>query len=205
MGDGEQSTDATNAAQSLSEADVLRCIPGLRALLFRLTRNLDTTNDLSQETVIAVILAVRAGQVREPAALAAYLHRVARNKVKALVNSPQLTLVEDVPDVPLWGERPLTPLEHFEAGELRVLALEVLDELSAQRDRDLIVAYYVDGLNKAELMQKLDLRSDHFDRVIWRARKRMRDRLLAKLNGQTTTLRALPPGQHLPGKDQKVL
>ena len=90
----------------------------------------------------------------------------------------------------MWGERPLTPLEHCEAGELRELALAVVDELSTERDRALIRAYYIDGSSKAELMRTLGLTADLFDRVISRARLRMRERLLAKMNSQPGRVRA---------------
>lgn len=190
---------------ALTEADVLRCVPGVRALLLRLTRNLETTNDLAQETVIAVILAVREGRVREPGALAAYVYQVARNKVATLSSRPSLALVEELPEASVWGERPLTPLEHFEAGELRELALAVLGELGNERDRALITGYYIEGLSKPELMQRMMLNADQFDRVISRARGRMRERLLAKMNGQPAAMRGSAPSGHSFPKDQKAL
>jgi RNA polymerase sigma factor (sigma-70 family) len=190
----------------LGEADVLRCVPGLRALLLRLTRNLDATNDLTQEVIIAVILAVRAGRLREPAALAAYVHQVARNQVASQVSKPKLTLMDELPDlVPVWNERVQTPLEAIEADELRMLALAVLAELPTDRDRAVISGYYIDGLSKPELMAKLGLPADQFDRVISRARMRMRERLLARMNERPGRVREGLPPEHLVSREQRAL
>jgi|GEM_PF-2267501 len=207
MLEGEQSLAVGGVSNAvLTEHDVLRCVPGLRALLLRLTRNVDTTNDLAQEVVIAVILAVRAGRLREPGALAAYVYQVARNKVATQGARPKITLVDELPETGgMWNERPLTPLEHFEAHELRGLALAVLEELPTERDRELIIGYYVDGLGKPELMQKLGLAPDQFDRVISRARGRMRERLSAKMNEQPGMLRGSSPPRLLFSKEQKAL
>ena len=83
-------------------------------------------------------------------------------------------------------DRQKTPLEQCEEDELRRLARSVLAELPVQRDRDLLVGYYIDGAGKAELMQRLELSADQFDKVLFRARTRMRDRLREKMQETRT-------------------
>ena len=61
------------------------------------------------------------------------------------------------------------------------MAREVLDELPTPRDRALIVGFYVEGRSKIQLMGELQLDAAHFDRVIFRACTRMRDRIRDKM------------------------
>lgn len=161
---------------------LLGCVPGLRALLLRMTRNLEITNDLAQDVLLVAWQALQAGRIREPAALPAYLHQCARHAVYAQGRRPQPVAMDELPEVEsFWGERPKTPLECCEDDELRVLAQQVLADLPTERDRAVITGYYVDGEAKPELMARLGLGADHFDRVISRARGRMRELLAAKL------------------------
>jgi RNA polymerase sigma factor (sigma-70 family) len=190
LSDNEQPSGTSAAeAKPLTESDVLRCIPGLRALLLRLTRNPDTVNDLAQEVILAVILAIRAERVREPAALAAYVAQTARNMVMMAGRKKQPLLLDELPEMEqFWGERTRTPLENCEAADLRDMARAVLSELPTQRDRDLITAFYEHGLDKPELMQRFGLTKEQFDRVISRARGRMRELLLARMNGEQPSM-----------------
>lgn len=178
-----ENDEAGSPAVELSESDVVAGLPGVRAMILRMTRDPTLTNDLTQDVLIAVVVALREGRIRQPAALAAYMHQSARHIVYAAHRKAQPTALAELPeqDESLWRERTLTPLEHCEEDELRRIAHEVLAELPAQRDRDLLVGYYIDGADKSELMQRLELGADQFDKVIFRARSRMRERLREKL------------------------
>ncbi|WP_386070594.1 RNA polymerase sigma factor [Tahibacter sp. UC22_41] len=178
-----ENDEAGSPAAELSESDVVAGLPGVRAMILRMTRDPTLTNDLTQDVLIAVVVALREGRIRQPAALAAYMHQSARHIVYAAHRKAQPTALAELPeqDESLWRERTLTPLEHCEEDELRRIAHEVLAELPAQRDRDLLVGYYIDGADKSELMQRLELGADQFDKVIFRARSRMRERLREKL------------------------
>jgi RNA polymerase sigma factor (sigma-70 family) len=181
-----ESGDSTSASPppGLTEQDALRCVPGVRALLFRKTRSLEATNDLAQEVVLAAILAIREGRVREPAALPAYMLQTARHLMLMEGRRSQPLLVEDLPETSsAWAERPRTPLEVCEEDDLRRLARDVLDSLPTQRDRELITAFYVEGVSKQALMERFGLSREHFDRVMSRARGRMRDMLAERAGG----------------------
>lgn len=176
--------EAGAPAADLSESDVVARLPGVRAMILRMTRDPTLTSDLTQDVLIAVVVALREGRIRQPDALAAYMHQSARHIVYAAHRKAQPIALAELPeqDESLWRERTLTPLEHCEEDELRRIAHEVLAELPAQRDRDLLIGYYIDGADKSELMQRLGLGADQFDKVIFRARSRMRERLREKLH-----------------------
>lgn len=182
-GVAESSNEPDSSAAGLTESDAVARMPGVRAMILRMTRDATLTNDLTQDVLIAVVLAIREGRIRQPAALAAYMHESARHMVYAANRRTQPIAVAELPEQePLWLERPRTPLEQCEDDELRRIAREVLEELPTQRDRDLLTGYYIDGMDKTDLMQRLALSADQFDKVIFRARTRMRDRLREKMH-----------------------
>lgn len=170
-------------AVALDEREVLRCLPGLRAMLLRMTRDPQLAEDLSQDVVFRVIQAVRAGRLRDPGALLAYVHQSARNAVGVHGRQPQPQLYAEPPErETLWAPCPPSPLEQCEVGELRELAIKVLGELPCERDRQILTAHYVEDLAKSDLLARFALSSEQFDHVISRARRRMRELLLARLN-----------------------
>lgn len=57
----------------------------------------------------------------------------------------------------------------------RDLLLEVLDQLSIPRDRELLRRFYLQDEDKEAICSDLGLSAQHFDRVLYRARQRMRD------------------------------
>ncbi len=184
----------TGAASGLSEEAAMRCLPGVRALLLRKTRDPELTKDLAQEVIFAVILAVREGRIRDAAALPAYVQQTARNMLSMHRRKMQPIAMGELPEVEaMWSERPLSPLEHCEQSQLNAMALAVLEELPTDRDRAIVRGYYVEGHDKPELMARLGLNKAQFDRVISRARRRMRDLLHEKLNSSNAKVRGASP------------
>jgi len=189
---GREEADGQTAV--LAESDVVARLPGVRALILRMTHDTHLTNDLTQDVMIAVVLAIREGRIRQPEALAAYMHQSARHIVYAANRKLQPVTLGELPEQEaVWQDRQRTPLEQCEEDEVRRLARTVLAELPAQRDRDLLVGFYVDGVSKTELMQRLQLSADQFDKVIFRARTRMRDRLREKMQNARTGMEGSAP------------
>jgi RNA polymerase sigma factor (sigma-70 family) len=62
-----------------------------------------------------------------------------------------------------------------ERAELRQLVLHLIHSMPVERDRDLLWRYYVQGEDKESLCAVFKLTVDHFDRVLHRARRRLRE------------------------------
>ena len=60
------------------------------------------------------------------------------------------------------------------AGHVRRL----LAELSQERDREILNRFYVRELDKATICRQLGVDDSHFNRVLYRARQRLRDLVL---------------------------
>ena len=162
--------------------DLFRCSKGLKVLLLRMTRDPDLAKDLTQDVMESVLLAIRARRVHSVQALPAYIHACARNLVFANARRAHRTVLDNSADI---IESDATPLDHYEKSELAALAQKVLAELPTDRDRGLIKGFYIDGQSKQALMQTWQLDRDHFDKVLSRARSRMRELMHEKLNHRT--------------------
>ena len=57
---------------------------------------------------------------------------------------------------------------------------QVMAELSVERDRQLLNAYFFEGKDKEALCSELDLSNDHFDKVLHRAKTRLKQALALK-------------------------
>ena len=188
--------DATQGAQDteLGEAslpsvdDLFRCSKGLKVLLLRMTRDPDLAKDLTQDVMESVLLAIRARRVHSVQALPAYIHACARNLVFANARRAHRTVLDNAADM---IESDATPLDHYEKRELAALAQKVLAELPTDRDRSLIRGFYIEGQSKQTLMQTWRLDRDHFDKVLSRARLRMRELMHEKLNHGISTVSAV--------------
>jgi len=174
---GAQETELGDAVLP-SVDDLFRCSKGLKVLLLRMTRDPDLAKDLSQDVIESVLIAIRARRVHSVQALPAYIHACARNLVYANARHASRTVLDNSPDL---IECDATPLDHCEKQELAAMAQKVLAELPTDRDRGLIRGFYIEGQTKQMLMQTWQLDRDHFDKVLSRARLRMRELMHEKL------------------------
>ena len=173
---GEQSEIRQALVEPPTEESAIALAPRIRMLLIRWSGDLELAKDLTQDVILGIVQAIRSGRIESVSALPAYAHKSAKNalRMSARKQSPEFT--DTLPDVtPMWSSTPSTPLEVCEKDELRSMAAIALEGLSVQRDRDLVRGFYADGRSKADLMNEFDLSKDQFDRVISRARGRMRE------------------------------
>ncbi len=147
---------------------------GLLMMLRRLTGNPTLADDLRQETLAVVLTKTRNGEVRNPDALAGFIRSTARNLFLA-----------DRRKEKRYGE--LDPVTEHKAahaeGQLSKLIRDeevatvrrLLGELRLDRDRELLIRYYLGDDHPRDICRDLDVDPDRFNRVLFRARKRLRE------------------------------
>lgn len=151
-----------------------------RGLLFQLRRlagNPAWSEDLHQEAFRIVLEKLRRGEVAEPEKLGGFLLGVARNlhrddfRKRTRRGEGQEGEAFDSPD-PAPGQLAQV-LREEEAGLVR----EVIGELGGDRDRELLLRFYVAEEDKETICADLDLSPLHFNRVLFRARQRLKELL----------------------------
>jgi RNA polymerase sigma factor (sigma-70 family) len=125
------------------------------------TRDPDAARDLKQDVMLAVVRALRNGQLREAERLAAFVYGIARNLINNYLRA-RSRLREDPLDDALALPSPPEPIENSERGNLVRRALGALDAT----DRKILLLTLVEGLKPGEIALRLGLTS-----TVVRARK----------------------------------
>ena len=69
----------------------------------------------------------------------------------------------------------INKVEKLDSRSTRETLNKVLNQLSVARDREILRRFYLKDEDKAEICIDLQLSAAHFDRVLYRAKKRMRE------------------------------
>lgn len=127
-----------------------------RAMFLARTRNVDLASDLAQEAVLESLCALRKGQLREPAKLAAFVLGVARNVLyQHLRGSVRDLAKEELPDEVPAVLQP-DPLVEAERQEMAAKAIASLDPT----DRQILHMTLIEDLKPGIIALKLQLSSD---------------------------------------------
>lgn len=163
-----------------AEAELVqRYSRGLRYLLRRKTRDADLAEDLLQETWAVALQRLRGTSIEDPGRLAGFLSGVARhlalNEVRKTIRqktSPGSDILELIPD------EQSSPVSTASRAEICRHVRKLLGELSQERDRQILHLFYVREQDKESICRKLSVDDSHFNRVLYRARQRLRDVVL---------------------------
>jgi RNA polymerase sigma-70 factor, ECF subfamily len=163
---------------SAEEELVRRYSRGILVLLRRSGAPPELADDLHQEVFRIVLERLRRRGLDDPAGLAAFLRGTARNLVIAERRKTARRRTE-ADDEEL--DRAVNPspsqlssvLLDEEAGIVRRL----IGELPTDRDRQLLLRFYVAEEDKESICADLGLDSLHFNRVLFRARQRFKELL----------------------------
>ena len=197
------------AAQALegdrsAEAAVVAALrPGLVALLRygRFSRYIDV-EDLVQDTLRVVIEALRGRTLNDPEKIVAYAAQTARMLTLNVLRKSfrQKTVVDSDLVAERAQEEGIETAEPDDEG-LAQAVVSLLAELPTERDRLILMRFYIDGADKSVVCRELGLTHLHFDRVLFRARNRFKvliDREGPRLGLQPGAIALLLAGLLLP-------
>jgi len=153
--------------------------PGVLAVLrFGAFHRWVDAEDLTQEALHIVVERVRARTIDDPRKVFAFAAATARNL--ALNAARKVLRQQTVVDSQLLDElaqnmeMEQSDLSEQDDRQLAEAVAALLEELPTERDRQLLMRFYLDGTDKQQLCQELGLSPKHFDRVLMRARSRLR-------------------------------
>lgn len=144
------------AGDSRAETEiVVHFAPRVRAMAVVRTRDPDLARDLTQETLLAVLQAMRKGQVRDRDRIEGFVAGVARNVInnykRRSLRHPESPLDEDAAAFAVDDDH--------DAFERRRLMAHALAELSPP-DRQVLLLTLVEGLKPGEIARKLGVSAD---------------------------------------------
>lgn len=145
---------------------------GLLALLHRKARDPQLAADILNDAIVTTLEKFDDGKVAEPSGVAGYVYQVAMNK---LLNHRRKFAEDASKRSDLLEENIacVTAPDGAEDGWAeRVRA--IVSELQSVRDRDVIQRFYLQEEEKSTICAALRLSALQFDKIVFRARKRMR-------------------------------
>jgi len=160
---------------------VARFSHGLLLMLRRLAQNPALADDLHQETLALVLGKIRRGEVREAEKLSGFIRSTARNlfiadrRKEARYRAFDEGEEEGLRPLPELADRGPAPLERVLADEEARQVLRLLAELRFDRDRQLLLRFYLSDDSKEEICADLDIEPERFNKVLFHARERLRE------------------------------
>jgi RNA polymerase sigma-70 factor (ECF subfamily) len=153
--------------------------PGVLAVLrFGAFHRWVDAEDLTQETLHIVVERVRARTIEDPRRVFSFAASTARNLALNAARKAlrQQTVVDSelVDELAQNLEMEQSELSDTDDRHLAEAVMAMLEELPTERDRQMLTRFYLDGVDKQQLCRELGLSPKHFDRVLMRARSRLR-------------------------------
>lgn len=166
------------------QALVTKYYKSLEYILLNRSSDRDLTYDIAQETFIVVLEKARKGEIDNPAAVGAFIRNVGVNLLIASYRKESRHKTENSEDIEDYFTKNNQPQLHDQLNSKKVseMVMQMMEELPTDRDRDILLRYFVHGHEKDEVCQVLELSTAHFDRVLHRARSRLKQILQYKYN-----------------------
>ncbi|HVR11277.1 MAG TPA: sigma-70 family RNA polymerase sigma factor [Thermoanaerobaculia bacterium] len=174
------------AGDAAAEAQlVARYSRGVFYLLRRLGAPPEVADDLHQETFRIVLERLRRNSLAEPAGLVGFLRGTARNLVLAERRKDFRQRTDKVDPVDLAAAPDPSPsqLHSVLHDEQAALVRRLIGELATDRDRQILLRFYVGEEDKGRICDDLGMDSLHFNRVLFRARQRFKELLQRNARG----------------------
>ncbi|MFY9826024.1 MAG: sigma-70 family RNA polymerase sigma factor [Thermoanaerobaculia bacterium] len=195
--EGEVAADLVQrikAGETDAEAELVeRYSRGVLYLLRRLGVPPELAKDLHQEAFRIVLERLRGRGLNEPAGFVGFLHGAVRNLAVAeqRKSARRRTDLDDEEVSHALHPAP-SQLQQVLRHEETAIVHRLIGELATDRDRQLLMRYYVAEEDKEQICADLGLDGVHFNRVLFRARQRFKE-----------LLERFERGQRLPGAAER--
>ncbi len=165
------------AGQKSAESELVRRYSrAIMMMLEQRTGDVQRAEDIHQDTFCIVLQRLRTKGIDDPSRISAFIHKTAINiligdyrKETRRQTYPNTDLIQRHIDT---NSDQLRQLIRDEGDQAIRTAIQ---ELSNERDRELLYRFYILQQEKPTVCKALRLTTQHFDRVISRARKRFRE------------------------------
>jgi RNA polymerase sigma-70 factor (ECF subfamily) len=151
---------------------------GLRLLIQRRTGDAEIAADILNQAACTAWEKWQSGQVRRPEEIGGYIFQVAMN----LLRNRRRKVVERADrhvDSEVLGQLSSDAPDGWLEKKIAVRVKRALQELPSRRDREILVRFYLKEEEKDAICRDLALEADQFDKVLHRARGRLKELLEA--------------------------
>lgn len=190
--DSEQ-TKPTNLLTRINQGDkqaerqlVDKYWRGVLFILNKRTEDSALAADLAQDTFMRVIEHARAGNIEVPEALPAYIRQTAVNLMLGYYRKQQRRATDADPDVAAYvADQAPSLTQALHTKKLFAVVEQLINEMTNQRYQQILQQHFIFGRDKAEVCAFLEVSPEHFDRVLYRARERLKQLITKEINQQS--------------------
>lgn len=155
---------------------------GVAIILDRHTNGRPEAEDLFQDTFRLALEKLRRGELREPAKLPGYLAQIARSLAIEHYRKASRRKTDADSDAVFAAVAPGTgPLSDLMDRENAALVRRAIQDLANDRDRQILLRFYIAEEDKDRIAADYGLTSLQFNRVLHRARQRYKELLLERM------------------------
>ena len=148
-------------------------------MLEQRTRDQQLAMDLHQDTFVIVIERLRGKSLNEPHKLGAFIYGTARNLlIGDLRKTARRKTFADADIVSAAADGSSDTFQNVRRDEEARIIRKIISSMHSDRDRRLLFKFYIDEEEKEKICLELKLSSLHFNRVLFRARRRFRKLLV---------------------------
>ncbi len=149
--------------------------PALKLILQRRYQDEQLRQDVFQDTFRILIETIRNRTLENPKALASFLQSTATNLAREYIyQENRHRVIDQVREVEQVISQEYDAQKQLENKELVEYVRAVTQSMETDRDRLILIRFYLEEEDKALICKQLDLESAHFDRVLYRAKQRLR-------------------------------
>lgn len=178
----QTSTSRPTPAKTLTPAEISALIEreyvGLRLLITKRAGDPQVAADLLNEALCTTWAKWQAGQIERPEMIAGYIFQVAmnllRNHRRAMGTRPEKRASNDeFAGLQAVGE----PRDEVTQSQIAARVKALVRSMGSERDRAALVRFYLDEEDKETICADMQLNPLQFDKVLHRARRRLRQLL----------------------------
>lgn len=148
---------------------------GLLFVISRQTRNPDLAQDIAQDTFVVVLNKARNSEIHNPAALSAFIRQTGVNLLIGHFRKETRRDTHGVEDINIHPiESDVEVTRALYSKQILQITKQMIGELKVERDRELLRDYFEYDKTKEQICRELELKPEHFDRVLFRARQRLK-------------------------------
>lgn len=155
------------------ERALVRAYPGLTTLLFRHTQDRQLAADILQDAIVTTLAKLDDGVITPSPRIAGYVFRAALNHLRNHRRRERLwggnSEVNDI-----VASDVASPVDDSQRVANAQLIRRVLQGLGSARDRQVLVRFYLQDHDKLDICAELGISELEFNRVVFRARERLR-------------------------------
>jgi RNA polymerase sigma-70 factor (ECF subfamily) len=168
--------ERVRAGDAAAEQELVqRYSRGVRVILRNAGADWSVVDDLHQETFRIGLEKIRNGDLRNPSVLGSFIASLARNLATDHFRRRATSETKDPAKLETLQSAEVGILERLVEREQTECVRQLLDELSTERDREILRRFYLSAEEKGRICEDLKLSGLQFNRVLFRARQRFKE------------------------------